>query len=90
MLQVYKILHGIDDINPEVFFTQGTNHQTRGHSHKLYKNRCKTAKRAGTFSFRVINNWNSLPEEVANANTLNSFKNGLNNAWKNKPSKFND
>ena len=37
---------------------------------------------------RVINNWNSLPEDVVFAPSLNNFKNQLDNFWSNNPLKF--
>ena len=40
------------------------------------------------FSNRVVEVWNSLPETVVMTPSLNSFKNRLNKAWKNHPSKF--
>ena len=88
MLQVFKILQGYDDINPDEFFTQDTSHRTRGHPFKLSKPSCRTARRANTFKYRVINPWNSLPDEVVCSQSLNMFKSRINSAWKNKPSKF--
>ena len=33
------------------------------------------------FSQRVVNGWNSLPAEVVNAESVNSFKNALIKTW---------
>jgi len=42
----------------------------------------KDISRLGTrkffFSQRVVNSWNSLPAEVVNAESINSFKNAYN------------
>ena len=88
MVQVYKVMHGIDDIDPRALFTLDTSAKTRGHTKKITKEHCKTTKRQSTFKFRVVNNWNSLPEEVVSAKSLNVFKSGLNEAWKHRLTKF--
>ena len=82
-IETYKILHQKLDINPNVFFNRNTTSRTRGHSLKIEKPRVKTTLRARTFSNRVINDWNSLPEEVADAPSINSFKNRLDHHWRN-------
>ena len=37
LIQVYEILHGIDDIPRETLFQKSESTQTRGHNLKLYK-----------------------------------------------------
>ena len=44
----------------------------------------QTLLRGHFFSVRVINNWNSLPHEVVNAGSLESFKSKLDNSWEDK------
>ena len=56
----------------------------RGHDFKLYKPLVQTTIRKYFSSIRVINNCNSLPYEVVNAVSLDSFKSKLDNAWENK------
>ena len=63
MIQVYRIVHNIDKIDFDVFFTKNDN-PTRGHKYKLDKPRANTKIRANSFSHRVINNWNALPERI--------------------------
>ena len=41
-----------------------------------------------SFSQRVIDDWNSLPEDVVSSETIIQFKNRLNKFWKNKNTKF--
>jgi hypothetical protein len=87
MLQVYKALHNIDDIKWHDMFSLATN-QTRGHSLKLSKKRCNSTQRLHSFSFRIVDQWNSLPQETFSARTVNSFKSHLNDTdWNVK--KFN-
>jgi hypothetical protein len=78
MIQVYKILSGIEDVDPESLFVFHTS-VTRGHSRKLYKQRAITTVRQTSFVCRITDTWNNLPEDVVMAKTLNSFKSGLNN-----------
>jgi ribonuclease P/MRP protein subunit RPP40 len=87
VLQVFRIIKGIDKIDFDTFFTRNTN-STRGHCWKLLKPRAETRIRLNSFSHRVINIWNSLPTEVVNSTSINSFKNSLEKAWKDDPRKF--
>ena len=73
MVQVYKIINQIDkvDISKLTFAPHGA---TRGHSLKLFKPRARLNVRQQSFSNRVIDSWNSLPETVVKAPSLNSLK----------------
>jgi hypothetical protein len=88
MIEAYKILSGKYDDSLEHPLHLAQSH-TRGHSLKLVKPRATTSIRANVFSHRIVNNWNSLPEEVVTADSINSFKNRLDKHWKNHPMKFN-
>ena len=57
---------------------------TRGHQLKIKKTRPNGNLRQNFFSVRIENDWNSLPAELVNAQTINGFKNGLDVLWKNK------
>lgn len=87
VLQVFRIIHQIDKIPFDNFFKLNQNN-TRGHPWKLEKPRAKTKIRQNTFSNRVINDWNNLPAEVVCSETINSFKNGLEKAWRENPIKY--
>lgn len=47
---------------------------TRGHRMKLQKKECRTQLRANFFGNRIVNLWNSLPEYVVEAPSVNCFK----------------
>ena len=81
MLQTFKILHKIEDIPSERFFTIISNPSTRGHNFKLEKPRCRTSFRLQHFSQRIINDWNALPSYVVNAKDVNDFKSKLDKHW---------
>jgi hypothetical protein len=81
MIQVYKILSGIDRIDPVEVFEFLKTDISRGHTRKLYKSKFGSELRRNTFSCRVVDDWNSLPEDIVMANTVNQFKNRLDKHW---------
>ena len=87
VVEVYKILNQIDRIDPNKFFTM-SNLPTRGNSLKIFKRRSRLKVRASVFSNRVVDVWNSLPNNVVTAPLLNSFKSRLNNHWHGHELKF--
>jgi hypothetical protein len=74
MLEVFKILKGYEGVNGECFFRMQS---TRGHSMKLYKERVYKDVCKYSVGNRVIDTWNSLPEDSINATSINMFKNRL-------------
>ena len=72
MLQVFKILNGYEDIDSSRFFTLSSI-ELHGHSLKLFKERSRLLLRKQTFTQRVVDSWNNLPENVLNAPSINSF-----------------
>ena len=83
MIMVYKILNGHDQSLSHLFEVE-CNAITRGHNFKLKKTRFTKTIRQHFFSNRVINNWNSLSEDIVNAPSVDSFKNKLDKYWKYK------
>ncbi len=90
MIQVFKIVKGIEDTELGRFFelAEETGLNTRGHKLKIRKKQSSTNLRCNTFSNRVVNDWNSLPEEAVNCCNVNQFKTCLEEAWKHRPTKF--
>ena len=82
LIEVYKITHNLYD-------SQTINHllplfdddRTRGHKFKLKKFACKTRIAQNFFSNRIINVWNNLDEEVVKTESLNTFKNDIDNLF---------
>ena len=89
MIQTFKILKGFDDMEPSILFKMDPNRNTRGHSLKLSKQCNRTTIRNHFFSQRVINPWNSLPQEVVDAESINSFKGKLEKHWAEHPLRYN-
>ena len=76
----YKYLTGIYNI-PNDILPKDNKTITRGHSLKLAKPTAQNSVRQNFFSVRVVNAWNSLPEKVISASSLNAFKNELDKVW---------
>lgn len=89
VVQVYKILNNIDKMEKNKLFTMAPCKSTRGHPLKLYKRKARLNVRFNSFGNRVVNLWNSLPESVVMAPSLNTFKSRLNKHWYKHPFKFN-
>ena len=70
---MFKILNGIDNIAHTEMF-ELSDHNTRGHSKKLVYPRSSKTIRLNSFCIRTIEPWNALPEEIASAKTVLSFK----------------
>ena len=71
-------MHSIDNVDYSYLF-EINNTTTRGHKLKLKKQFCKTNCRKYSFSQRVINDWNSLPQSVVQISNLNTFKTEIDN-----------
>ena len=89
LIQVYRIIHQIDIINSQEFFSFTKDNVTRGHSLKLSKDRAKSKLGQRVFSSRVVHDWNSLKENTVTSVSLDQFKNRLEKDWKDKEFKFN-
>jgi len=79
MIEVYKILNGKD--SGQFFQVADDHYSLRGHRMKLSRKRSLLDTRKHFFSQRIINRWNSLPANVVNAKTGNSFKNAYDENW---------
>ena len=88
MIQVFRIIRQIDNIDISNFFELNTDLRTRGHSYKLKKPRALHNLRNNSFALRIINDWNGLRESTVNCTTVNSFKSQLAMEWENHPERF--
>ncbi len=83
MIQTYKYMHGEYDSDCNKIFKRTHETRTRGHDFKLFKERALTGTRAQFFTSRVIDTWNSLPQEVVSAPSIDAFKARLDKHWEN-------
>ena len=88
LIETYKILTGKVKLNPSKFFKRTEDPRTRGHHLKLQKMRSSHHARSNFFSNRVVTKWNSLPEEVVSATTVNQFKSKLDRYWADRALSF--
>ena len=88
MVEVFKIIKNIDKCDKNKLFTIQQSVRTRGHNQKIFKKQYRLELRKHFFSQRVINDWNNLPDELVNSDTVNQFKSRLNNFWKDRAIKF--
>ena len=92
MIEVYKIL--TDKYDPaagkilKLHKDYAQRPSCRGNSKKLYVQRSRLDIRKYSFGVRTANVWNSLPEQVITAPTLNTFKNRLDKFWDNQEIKY--
>ena len=87
LIQVYRIINKIDCIDMCALFEYDTG-ITRGNSKKLFKPRAVSSTKQHSFSHRVINDWNDLPNNVVLSDSLNNFKASLSVYWSNKDFRF--
>ena len=82
LIEAYKILNGKDIVDKATFFQLSPTVSTlRGHDMKLFIPRARLHVRKYFFSHRVVPHWNSLPQHVVNAPSVNSFKSRSDTYW---------
>ena len=82
LIETFKILNQHLLIDSTKWFTLSPINFTRGHNFKLSKPRSNLhASQKKFFTDRIINQWNSLPSDVINAQSVNDFRNRLDMLW---------
>jgi len=84
MIEVFRIVHNYYNSKAAVKLNFNASNTTRGNMHKLQKFMCDYNIRQYSFCARVVNIWNSLPNEVVEADTVNAFKYRLDKNWSNQ------
>ena len=88
LLEAFKYTHGLYSVGQDML-VQDKSGFTRGHSHKLVKKRCNLdIRKKNFFSLRVVDTWNKLPARVAEAPSLQAFKNRLDLHWSHRMYKW--
>jgi len=79
MIETYKLLTGKYDQQVLLTLPKKVTGEyfTRGNSNKLLVKRCRYELRNNFFTNRIVNMWNSLPDYVVMSDTINTFKNRL-------------
>ena len=84
MIKIFKIVAQIYDnktTDNVLSFREKMNISLRGYEFTLEHKRLSCPARIFFFVNRIVNNWNSLPNHVVNAGSLNIFKNSLHRLW---------
>ena len=75
MMEMFKIMKGIDKISTDELFSKVDSDRTRGNSSlRVKKRRVNTEVRQGSFTQRVVNAWNGLAGKVVAGETVDGFK----------------
>ena len=78
LIEAFKILKGHENVDRDRFFQSRVYaRELRGNNHMLQKQNVNKEKRKNVFSQRVVNEWNSLPNDVIEATSVNLFKKRL-------------
>ena len=86
MIETYKIMQGMDQVDRGKLFSLSRNARTRGHPRKWSVGRVITDIGKYFFTQRVVSLWNSLSQDVVMASGLDAFKRGLDRFLKENPS----
>jgi len=83
MIGIFKMVSEVYDeqVMPAVVTAEECFYQTRGHSYKLLKSHNKTLLRQHYFRERITDSWNSLPDKVVEAPSIQSFERRLDKHW---------
>ena len=80
LIMVYKIVHGLVNINANEIIhikTSTSTISTRGHRFKLQTSQCKLDVAKNQFCNRVVCNWHTLPDSSVATDTIVHFKKAL-------------
>ena len=90
MINTYKMLNGFHErqICPAMKMTIDITGRPGRNSLALYQDRCNTNIRKYSFSQRIVAIWNTLPDQVIQAPSVDSFKGRLDKFWRNTKVKY--
>lgn len=88
MIETFKILNNHYDPELVGHLFEINPRTSRGTAFKLYKKYTRYNLRYHTFSYRVVDTWNSLPDTVVNADSVKTFERQLDKHWRNMPSVY--
>ena len=74
LIEVYKIMRGIDQLDNQYLFPEVGESKTRGQRFKVRGERYKRVQRGNFFTQKVMRVCNELPEIVVEAGSISSFK----------------
>ena len=78
-IEVFKILNGHENIDPNIFVKIKTGKITRRHDITPVKGQSRLDFRMYSFSQRTVNEWNTLSADCVHSSSVNMFKNRTDN-----------
>ena len=90
MINTFKILNGYHErqICPEMKLTIDITGRQGRNSLALFQDRPNTNIRKYSFSQRIVAIWNTLPDDIVKAPSVNCFKARLDKLWQNERVKY--
>ena len=77
LIQVFKIIKGIDNMDYTKYFSIDRSGYTRGNGCKIIGKSFNSNESKNFFFNRIVNLWNGLPRDVVECNTVDTFKRHL-------------
>ena len=77
LIQMYKIVHGIDNLDYRSFFSYSHINFTRGDKYKIFVSFTSSRIRHNYFISRTVTIWNKLQFKTKDSKSINSFKNSI-------------
>lgn len=77
LIEMYKMYHGIIEVDFKNLFQKSKTDVTRNPEGKLFPTSPRTNTRKFSFAIRIISPWNALPRSLKFATNTNMFKNHL-------------
>ena len=74
LIEIFKMFRGLDNVNIHDYLNVDERNITRSNGYKIFGKRFQSEEAKHYFFNRVVNVWNSLPAQVVNSNTLETFK----------------
>ena len=87
---MYKFLKEDKTLYSHLLPLKDNPYNTKGHDLRLKKLRYNSVLKKGSFSYRVVNDWNKLNQLTVHANNVNIFKKLLDTELKHLQYKFDE
>ena len=85
MIEIFKIIHQKYDASCSPMLQFNNRVDTRGNKYKLLNKSFHYDLQKYSFTARTINTWNSLPNKIVDAESVNTFKTCLDKYWRDQP-----
>jgi hypothetical protein len=82
LIETFKYLQGFNNVEPEGLFDRDANIQRRNNGRKLIVKPFNTSVAQNFFPIEITQTWNRLPANVVQSETVNMFKNRLDDYWR--------